>query len=246
MIKIETYLTNIFEKFDVKSYKFTQKNNIGTLSFILNEPWNAEQRGNKEFIELVKELEIISKFIRSIFTTGKKTENDGKYVFIFVLKSEYYDGTIDMSHYYGQMLNLVAEKNIKSKEDFYRICTGMLVHMSNFTHTLKFKEKRKYREIKLSFIENLYRLGFIESISRQISYCNDNLILFNTKFGTSFHLRMEDCNFVSNPKELELLPSLYLKREVGVDNIDMEFQNYISLLKHSGDEFNFINTGILN
>ncbi|MFM2394022.1 MAG: hypothetical protein RLZZ546_2004 [Bacteroidota bacterium] len=248
MLNITKILKDILEKFNIESYKFTQKNKIGVITLYVNESWNANQKVNSELIDVVKALDIINVFHSKSFTMGKKIENKSRYCFIFSLKKEYYDGSIDMNHYNGQMLSLVAEKDIKSKEDFYKTCLDLIKNMSDYTHTLKFKEKRKYREIKLTYIENLYNLGFIESMAEQISYCKDSLILFKTKFGHSFHLRKDDCYFISDSvmKSLELLPMLYLKREIDADSIDMDFLNYTSLLKHSGNDFIFQNAEIHN
>lgn len=247
MVNIDEILKGVLEKFDIASYKFTQKNKIGVISMFVNVPWSEHQSPNTELVDAIQRLDIINIFRHSSFKMGKKTENKNHYTFAFSLKKEYYDGTIDMNHYNGQMLALIETKGIKTKEDFYKTGLDLLKHMSDYTHTLKFKEKRKYREIKLSYIENLYKLGFIESMAEQISYSKDSLILFNTKFGHSFHLRKDDCYFIPTyvMQNLELLPILYLKREINADSIDLEFQIYVSLLKHSNNEFIFQNAEIL-
>lgn len=244
-MNIEDYIKPILEKFDVESYSFKQQNKIGSLTFFINEPWSMNHYHNSDLTEMVKKLDIIHTYYSSYVRQGKKTENKNKYVFSFSLKKEFFNGKINMGHYYGQMLNLVKEKDIKTKEDFFRVATVMIKNMSDFTHTLKFREKAKYREIKSSFIQGLYDAGFIESLSLQMSYCDDSLVLFQTKFGQSFHLRKTNCWFV--PSDLPKHPSIYMKREIDVDKIDMDFMNYVSLLKHVYyNPFVFINSEILN
>ena len=105
--------------------------------------------------------------------------------------------------------------------------------MSKYTHTLKFKEKGKYRNLKHGFIEHLYRNNMAYAIEKQITDKQDMLILFETKFGDKFHMRMADCYFVRDKDELQLNPMLYLSKTVDTNDIDMEFMKYISLIRHS-------------
>jgi hypothetical protein len=242
-MNIEEILKAVLGNFNIEKYSFKQKNKIGKLHIVLNEEWCLHIKKNMALVEAIKSLPIINYYHYDAFSGGKKTENKTKYTFEFSLKKEYYDGTYELNEHHGYMLKLIQEKGIKTKEDLYRATIDMIKNMSDFTHTLKFKEKLKYRETKLNYIEGLYKSGFIESLAHQISYCNDNLVLFKTKFGHEFHLRRDDCHFV--PTELPLLPMLYMKRQVDVDNIDMEFQQYLSVLKRPEHEFMLKNAEII-
>ncbi len=244
LMNIEEILKPILDNFNIDSYDFKQRNKIGNLIIFLNEEWNPNHIKNESLVEAVKALPIIHNLQYACMSMGKRIENKNRYTFSFSLKKEFYNGNFNLNDHHGYLLKLIQSKGIKTKEELYKVTIGMIKNMSDFTHTLKFKEKGKYRGIKLNYIQNLYQAGFIESLAMQISYSNDNLVLFKTKFGQSFHLRKDDCWFVPL-NDLELLPILYMKREIDVDNIDTEFLNYIPVLRRMDDEFMLKNAELI-
>lgn len=128
----------------------------------------------------------------------------------------------------------LADNDVKSIKDFIYAILPLMNSMSDYTYKLKYKQKVKYRNAKLKLINLFFQNDMIDSIKRRISHTKDDLIQF--KIGDyTFHLRTADVSFL-NEDNYPLHESLYMKREVDIDNLDESFLEIFPLLQNIQDK----------
>lgn len=226
--EMENSIKELIEKHNMSIKEMKQLNRMVHLKLISE----RTEIPNYDFYKELNELPFVLNLFENNFQMGKVADNNCRYKMLFSVREEYFNGELNNNRY-GKFLNFVNDKNIKTLDDFKNITLPMILNMGKYTHSLSYKEKKQFRNIKLKYIAFLFANDLIDTIERRMSKTGDSLMKF--VIGDSIlHLRSDDVTFLYK-KNYPMSDTEYTKKEIVFEDIDMEFLDHFEIFQHIQD-----------
>lgn len=205
--EIKEYLVNEFPNYDVNINGY--KNQVLTVHL------DSRGREDRPCSDVQKRLFFLP-FNKSLmgnnFHMRKAEFNSSRYTFSCFLPKEFVT-PINESKLTGFIINLMRENDINSLDDLFDWITPKLQSVSRLAHLEKvYAYKRNLRNIKTNIIRFMYRNNGWDKISHQISYCDDELTLFE-RGDYSFHLRKATFDNFCKDDDIKFIENVYQKKD---------------------------------
>lgn len=148
-----------------------------------------------------------------------------------------------------EFVKLIRRRKITTPDDFRDALIPMIHEMSEYCHHLSFKERKKYRDAKHSFLKLMYINGLATDVKKEFSVSplgnNQTDVLVRLVIGChTFHVPNRNQDFV-DIDTLKLHPTIYQRPEARpLNDINMLFDKYMVIFENMHNEQLLRNVGL--